>query len=153
MWKNKRKRKSLLECPCQNVSRALTLLEVLIAMAILAMVLSMVYTILLSTLSAKELVESRTHTDRIANRLITLMTQDIQSAYIYAMEGNFFSGKPDRIDFICNTDSLMSLPDCRSDLCEVGYFLAPESGAFKLMRREDFFVDEEPLGGGYGIKL
>ena len=25
--------------------------------------------------------------------------------------------------------------------------------SFKLMRREDFFVDEEPLGGGYGIKL
>ena len=142
--------------PKKKKNNALTLIEVLIAVAILSMVLSMVYTILISTLSARELIQEKTHVDRIANRLMTLISHDIQAAQIYSLEGTCFLGQPNRIDFISNTDSLLTDADSRSDFCEVGYFLrrnSNESGAYKLLRRQDFFIDDAPLKGGHAIKL
>ena len=138
----------------KNMNKGLTLIEILITMAILALVLTMVYTVLMSTLNARDLIEEKTHTDKIASRLLFMLKRDIQAAYLYSLEGAYFSGKSSRIDFITNVDSFVANDDIKSDLCEVGYFLRnADEGCMKLLRREDFFIDNAPQQGGYAIKL
>ncbi len=137
-----------------------TLIEVLIAMTILSIILTMVYTILLSTISAREFVQSQTSLDRIADKILNLLIRDIQGIYIYQLDGVCFLGKSqtqgDRLDFITSADNLLGSEDVKSDICEVGYYLKPnpdEHGTYKLIRREDFFVDDKPLEGGIHIKI
>ena len=141
-------------------SSAFTLIELMIAIALLSMLLSMIQVVLISTISARDTVQAQTHVDRVGAKLLGLIGQDIQAAYIYQLEGVSFLGKSNRygskIDFISNRDSLLSSREMRSDLCELGYFVRPnpqEPGALKLMRREDFFIDDKPMEGGYAIKL
>lgn len=137
-----------------------SLMELLLAVTILSIVLSMAYSILISTLQARDRIHSITDADRAASRLIAIITRDIEATYLYQLEGNFFSGKNSkdetRLDFITNTDSLFFSNDLRSDLCEVSYFVRPnpqESGTLQLLRREDFFLDGDPTKGGYAIRL
>lgn len=140
----------------ENKNKAFTLLEVLISMTILSLVLSMVYTILISTLSARDLVEAETNVERTANTLLNVIRRDIQAVFIYSLDGSYFRGNKTRIDFISTSDSFAAPANIKSDLCEVSYFLREnpkEPGAYKLMRREDFFIDSNPYDGGYALKL
>jgi type II secretion system protein J len=138
-----------------------TLLEVLLAFAILAMLLSMAYTILISTLKASERIHTMSEAERAASRLLGLIGRDIEAAYMYQLESSCFMGKktsPDtsRLDFVCNTDSLLFSGDLRSDLCEVSYFVRPntaEPGLFCLLRREEFFLDTDLTAGGYSVRM
>lgn len=137
-----------------------TLIEVLVAVAILSMIFSMVQVILISTITARDFVQEQTHVDRIGTRLLSLISQDIHAAYLYQLEEPSFVGKSeregDRLDFVTNTDSFLNGNDSKSDLCEVGYFLKPnpeEAYTYKLLRREDYFMDENLAQGGYAIKL
>lgn len=136
-----------------------TLLELLLAFAIMTMVLSMAYTILMSTLNARERIHAMSDAERAASRLLTLISRDIQAAHIYQVDNGFVgknSPEGSRLDFVCNTDSLMFSQELRSDLCEVSYFTRPnpeEAGTFQLLRREEFFIDNNLSGGGYAVRL
>lgn len=133
-----------------------SLIEVLIAVAILSFILSMIHIILISTISSKKYVETQTYVDRLGSKLLAIIIRDIQSAYIYQLEEPYFVGESEKINFVTNNDSLLNSEDLKSDICEVGYFLKPvqnESMTYKIIRREDFFVDDDLLKGGYSIKL
>lgn len=142
-------------------SNGFTLLEVLIASAILTVILTMAYTILITTLNSRKYIDDRAQIERIGNRLLDFIGRDIQGAYMYQVQDDkyFFArkkGKNTEIDFISNTDSILLAPGGgHSDLCEVGYLLRANKGSdvFRIIRREDFFVDDDPYNGGTGIKL
>lgn len=146
--------------PKTSRKSAFTLLEVLVAIAILSMIFTMVYSILFSTLSARDIIHDQTHVDRMADKLLGLIIRDLQAVYIYQVDGPCFVGKTgmqgDRLDFVTNMDSLIGKEEVKSDLCEVSYYTIPnnkESGAYFLIRREDFFLDDKLQEGGFGIKL
>lgn len=143
-----------------NRFQGFTLIEVLIATSILSIILTMAYSILITTLDSRRFIEKRAHTERVGNRLLNFISRDIQGAYMYQVEDHryFFArkqGKNTRIDFVSNTDSILLAPGGNhSDLCEVGYFLKKNrDGTFRIIRREDFFIDADPFAGGTGIKL
>jgi hypothetical protein len=136
------------------------LVELLISITILSIVLTMVYTILVSTLNARKAIEKATEVDKIGGRLISLITRDLQAIYFYEIEGQSLVSKKGKngleINFVTTNNSFVSSQDMESDLCEVGYALLPndeEPGLFWLVRREDFFIDEEPMEGGKFLKL
>lgn len=131
-----------------------TLLEVLLAITIISLVLSMVYTILISTLKARDWIHASLDVDRAGNRILSIVARDMRAAYLYQLTDKCFVGESTsegtRVHFLTNNDSLF-FQDVASDLCEVGYYVRPnrdEPGIFELMRREDFFIDPEPLSGG-----
>ena len=141
-------------------SNGFTLIEVLIATTILSIILTMAYSILITTLNSRNFIEKRAHTERVGSRLLNFISKDIQGAYMYQVEDDryFFArkqGKNTRIDFISNTDSILLAPGGNhSDLCEIGYFLKKNrDDTFHIIRREDFFIDDDPFSGGTGIKL
>lgn len=139
---------------------AFTLIEVMVSVAILSMIFTVVYSILYATVEAQQKIPNEIHIDRMADRLLGLIIRDIQSAYIYQVDGPCFVGKSapqgDRLDLVTNTDSLLGSESVKSDLCEVGYYLIKHpkySDEFILIRREDFFLDDKLQEGGFGIKL
>jgi prepilin-type N-terminal cleavage/methylation domain-containing protein len=143
------------------IKAGFTLLEVLLAVTILGIVLSMVYMILISTLQARDIIQSKSEVDRVANRIISIISSDLQSTYLYQLEDkSSFIGKKTgsgaEIHFVTNKDSLIYGSNTRSDLSEISYFLSrnpEERGSFYLVRREDFFVDNALIKGGQGIRL
>lgn len=143
-----------------RTANGFTLLEILIAITILAVVLSMCYTILASTLNLRKWIQESTEVERVGNRLIEIMVMDLQSAYMYQIEDVSLMGGKTRhggqINLVTNRDTLISSHDVESDLCEIGYYLEPnlaERDMFWLVRREDFFLDDNPLKGGNAIRL
>jgi len=143
-----------------KASYGFTLMEILVAMAILSLILTMVYTILISTLNSRDLVQRQTHLDRTADKLMGLIVRDLQAVQIYQIQGLCFVGKSqaqgDRVDFVSSSDNLLGSEEAKSDLCEISYYLKPntsEHGAYLLMRREDFFLDDNLLDGGFAVKL
>ncbi|HON45578.1 MAG TPA: type II secretion system protein [Planctomycetota bacterium] len=144
-----------------KINKAFTLIEIMIAVALLSTIFTMVQVVLMSTLKARDFVQTQSHADRIGSRLLNLMARDIQATYIYQLAPESFVGthsttKGDRLDFITNTDSLLGEPSNRSDITEVSYYTLPnkeEAGAYYLLRREDKFVDDKPFEGGYSIIL
>ncbi|WP_372371294.1 prepilin-type N-terminal cleavage/methylation domain-containing protein [Candidatus Uabimicrobium sp. HlEnr_7] len=144
----------------RSKSTGFTLIEVLIATTILSIILTMAYSILITTLNSRNFIEARVQTERVGNRLLNFISKDIQGAYMYQVQDDryFFArkqGKNTRIDFISNTDSILLAPGGNhSDLCEIGYFLKKNrDGTHRIIRREDFFIDKDPFSGGLGIKL
>ncbi len=153
-------KQKILDIVSFSYSRAFTLIEIMVAITILSILLSMIQVVLISTINARDFVQAQTSMDRMGERLLSLISQDIHSAFIYELEDVSFLGKSlregDRIDMITSTDTLLDSEDKKSDLSEVSYYLKTnpdELGSYKLMRREDFFIDDRPLDGGYSIKL
>ena len=148
--------KRIQKMPKMTKNKGFSLLEVMVALTILAMVLSMIYTILISTLNARTLIQNETEADRIGTRLVSLIARDIQAAYMYQLDEACFVGRNRRriegfINFVTSNDSLMRRG---SDICEVGYFVEEnprEKGTYCLYRREDFFVDSYILKGGTAV--
>ncbi|NUM33937.1 MAG: prepilin-type N-terminal cleavage/methylation domain-containing protein [Candidatus Brocadiae bacterium] len=157
---HQKKTKKHLSSFYRHTDKAFTLIEIMVAITILSILLSMVQVVLISTINARDFVQAQTSVDRMGERLLSIMAQDIHAAYIYELEEVCFSGRSlkegDRLDLITNTDTLLDSEDKKSDLCEVSYYLKTnpqELGSYRLMRREDFFIDDRPLDGGYSIKL
>lgn len=142
--------------------RQLTLIELLLAITIMAMVMSMIYGMLLSTLKARDQISAYTQANRLGPTILNLITDDLSAMYFYSFKDSFFTGKRNgdlsSLHFITSIDSKIpeSEDGVQSDICEVGYYCIPnpENRDFlNLYRREDFFLDEEPLKGGTGVLL
>jgi len=93
----------------------------------------------------------------------TTTTSDATGAADIGVEGLFFKGEhkggeddaTDELWFVTSVDSYMRYHGIRSDLTEVGYYVAPDpdTGLNRLYRREDFSIDKMPHEGGLGVKL
>lgn len=136
-----------------------TLLEVLLTLGILASILAMVYGVLYSTLRTRQKVDETMGRQKLVPAMFKVMEEDFSTAFLPTPDAQDFVGKDlsvgsiaaDRVDFLAARTSYDTETQSVADLTEVGYQLKrndehPEW--FRLMRREDPFVDDAPLAGG-----
>jgi general secretion pathway protein J len=141
-------------------------MEIMVAIAVLAMASTLIWTAFAQTGKAKKIIEennSRYHQVKIAMRRIC---SDLSMAYVtaninpqYPTLESVFIGRdedPDSIDFMAFAHR-RRLKDAReSDQCEIGYSVEddPDDPDIRnLVRRESRRVDDEPEEGGTELVL
>ncbi len=156
-------------------ARGFTLIEVVIAIGIAALIMVSLTLIVRSTVDAKISIESEARARRLGPTLMATISRDLRNTWVtgidenVALEGAWFEGKQnggdeaasDELWFVTSIDSYMKYEGISSDLTEVGYYLKPNdvpdnsplAGLFSLYRREDFLVDKRPTEGGLAVKL
>jgi general secretion pathway protein J len=140
-----------------------TLVELMLAILILAIMMSIVYGVLVSTVSAAKRVEEITASSEIGPAILTAIRADLEGAFLPKAEGEYFVGTSgsggganrDRINFVSSVMAYGPENDTEESrfhsVNEVGYQLIEsrkEQGLAILYRREDFFIDTDPLKGG-----
>jgi general secretion pathway protein J len=136
----------------RNPGGGFTLMEVLVAVGILAMVSAMVYGSVSVTLRSQRLVmktQEVFHAGRVA---LTRMSRDLSCAFLSKHVGvmervteTIFKGGDDEVVFtyLCHTRVFPTRPE--SDQGVVSYFLKSSSGKGKqLVRKEKAWIDDRP---------
>jgi general secretion pathway protein J len=149
----------------QGHKSGVTLVEILIAMAVFALLGTIVYGSLGASIIAQqnvEAVQARTREVRVA---LLRMTRELQSAFIVKNANQItteplrsqtiFSGKQDggesRLDFTSFAHQRTQLDINESDQTELSYFVRPTKeggGKLELVRRESKRIDSKPEKGG-----
>ncbi len=132
--------------------RGFTLIEVLVAVGILAMVSAMVYGSVSVTLRSQRLVmktQDVYHAGRVA---LTRMSRDLSCAFLSKHVGvmervteTLFKGSDDELVFtyLCHTRVFPTQPE--SDQGVISYFLKSGKGKGKtLIRKEKVYIDDSP---------
>lgn len=145
-----------------------TLIELMLAILVLAIMMSLIYGVVTSTVQAAHRIEEITQGTEIGPAILTRLREDLEAALLPAKEGNFFAGfdrkastgDRDRLDFVAG---VMSFGGEREgdepvfhSVNEVGYQLLDgksDPNSAVLYRREDLFLDAEPLKGGRLVEL
>lgn len=137
-----------------------TLIEIMIAMAILAVMAVLLFTSMSQTLNSKDDIEQKDELNHSANLALNKMSMDLQMAFLLTgpeflgSDGKVkiaFIGKEDRVDF-SSLSHVRYFKDAKeADFAEVGYSLEddkeePENKV--LVRRESKWIDDKPLEGG-----
>ncbi len=133
-------------------NRGFTLIEVLLAIFIGAIVLTVLYASFFQIINAKDSAEDKLELYHEARVIISKMTEDLSMAYprgmIYPVQGasasSFFVGKAEQqvgrssIDFT-SLSHAAGINSGDSDQAEITYYLksVPQSDLFFLMRREN----------------
>ena len=142
-----------------------TLIELMVAVAITAIIMTGVGGAFLGILQAREKVHSLSDTTSAGPRILALIERDLRGLWHHNIEGNRvflgtnrdISGFPtDRIDLLTTTDAIGAIDDGMGtarwpSICEVGYWLKenPELPDLReLWRREDPMVDADITMGG-----
>ncbi len=153
-------------------ARGFTLLEVLLAMAILAVVLTVIYASFSTASRNVEQAETMRDETDLARSLITRLATDVSNAYYKQSIAlpMLLCGVKQEVDNPAGGDKLrhdsISLttltnwrrPDSKEmELWEVGYFFKekPEGKGYSLFRREkrELSKDQPPLQGGVEYEL
>ncbi len=144
-----------------------TLLEVLIAVAIMSGIVTVIYASFSTASRNVAQAEARRDAADLARTLLTKLSNDISNAYYYpSMKETFFYGKKsgaEQDEPRFDTIALTTLTNWRkpnskeSDLWEVGYRFeeTPEKKGAVLIRKEkrEFSSDNTPLEGGVDYAL
>ncbi len=149
-----------------------TLMEVLVAMFISAMIMVAVLGSLDSTQKAVDAIHNITLVEKAGPRLVSMIREDLSRLAVYdAAEYQVLYGESrtsprgadaDRINMLVHRRSANPYPDpvtgrtFRSPINEVGYWVRQRPGSddfLQLYRREDFMVDDEPFAGGFFAPL
>lgn len=144
-----------------------TLVEVLLAVAIGAVIMLMVTQTFTTTLQTRDDMDSLIGSNADAQRTLRLLERDLEGLWHYNVrvdDSPIFIGsdrelraeEADRLDFLTTTDAIQGVYDRNDDLlhpsvCEVGYWLKENprySDLLELWRREDPLVDDELQAGG-----
>jgi general secretion pathway protein J len=145
----------------------LTLIEVMVAVAVLSMVSMTIWAATSQTARTRDIVEQshdRLHQVRVA---FDMLSRDLSSAFlsmhrspVEPVHDTIFiardHGGEDRVDFAAFTHQRRYLDVNESDQCEIAYFVADDpdvSGQQNLVRREAPELDLEPLEGGQYLIL
>jgi type II secretion system protein J len=147
--------------------KGFTLLEVIIAVTIMAGIVTVIYTSFSTASRNVEQAEAKRDAANLARTLLTRLSNDISNAYYnQSMTETFFYGKKSsegldvpRFDTIALTTlTNWRKPDSKeTDLWEVGYRFeeTPEKNGVVLVRKEkrEFGTDNTPLEGGMDYAL
>ncbi len=140
-----------------------TLVELMLSVLILALIMTAVCGVVSSTIQAQDRIEEVTGGSEIGSAILAQIRQDLEGAFLPGTDAEYFAaadgkgggGDRDRIDFVTTTVAYGAEREGDEPLFhstnEVGYQLAEnrrEPGVAVLYRREDLFVDREPLKGG-----
>jgi general secretion pathway protein J len=145
-------------------SRGMTLLEIVIAVAILGMISLLLYGALDSLSRGKRGEAMRADRSRQGREAMTRMMREMSSAFlslhkplvnaqdtrttVFIARG---SGNYDRVDFASFANLRLEREARESDQMEVGYFVAADpnvEGKMDLVRRQQTPIDTEPKVGG-----
>lgn len=148
-------------------SRGFTLVELMIAVSVLAVMMTLVYGVVVSSVQAAQRVEEISAGTEVGPAILTRIRADLEAAFL-PKEGDYFlgydrkgaGGDRDRLDFVSavlgyGPERDGDVPSFHS-VNELGYQLRDhptEPGVGVLYRREDFFLDAEPLKGGRLVEL
>ena len=147
-----------------------TLLELMVAITILATTIVMTNQVLSNTVRSRDFILEDLESPKIANAMLDQLFKDFRFLYYRAgqlADDSGFWGRTrqvaghdgDRVDFItARTSRVAELENATdkagladSPLTEVGYACRPNdsnSNYIELWRREDYFVDDDPTDGG-----
>lgn len=136
-----------------------TLIEIILAVALCALVMMLIYGVLASTIQAAERIDEMTHGSEIGPAVLAQIREDLGAAFLPGKDEDFFVGQErsgrDKLDFISSSavyaaDGTGSEPKIHP-VSEIGYQVkeGPSSeDGLVLYRRVDPFIDAEPLRGG-----
>lgn len=153
--------------------RGFTLVEMMIALGVSAIILASLGIILKSSVEARITVESELRARRMGPAILEIIARDLRNAWgtgpddVAEIEGSWFEAAhnggdddaQDELFFVTSVDSYLAYQKIRSDITEVGYYVkqnaddGPLAGLYTLYRREDFLVDKRPSEGGLGTKM
>lgn len=142
----------------------LTLIEILVSVAILAMVSLMVYGAFDQTFRNKRIVEEAQDRNHVIRLALTRMARELSMAYVSvqvnpniglvrsrtAFVGSGFSGSS-RLDFTAFAHQRLYADAHESDQCEISYFVGRDrdrAGVKNLLRRSQRRIDDDPRRGG-----
>jgi prepilin-type N-terminal cleavage/methylation domain-containing protein len=147
-----------------RAARGFTLVELMLAIMVLAIMMTLVYGVVVSTVQAAHRIEEITLGTEIGPSILTRVREDLEAAFLPGKEPEHFvgynrkgagGGDGDRVDFVSAVMAYGAEREGEEALFhgvnEVGYQVKdnPKSGnASILYRREDYFLDAEPLKGG-----
>jgi len=157
-------------------NRAFTMIEIVIAIMITAIIMTAMGTILMSTVDSKIAVETEARARRMGPSIMAIIARDLRNTWATGpdenveMDGTWMRGEhnggdddaQDEIWFVTSIDSYLRYNGISSDLTEVGYYVKPNEtskendpleGLYSLYRREDFSVDKRPDEGGLGLLM
>ena len=149
-------------------TRGFTLIEIVLATTLFALLMSSYYIIVINVMTLEEVARSERSFGSIGPAVLDLVEDDLLSLYTHPREPKAFpfrgaddslAGKPsDRLDFVTRRPSVhqetfWTEDWLRSPVNEVGYRLASptrrRNGDVRtLYRREKFHVDDMPMEGG-----
>jgi len=149
-----------------GASAGFTLMEIMVAIAVLAMASMLIWTAFAQTGKAKKVIEqtnNRYHQVKVAMRRIC---SDLSSAYItrninpeFVTHESVFIGRnddPDTLDFMAFAHRRRFKDAREADFCEIGYYVEEDEedrDIYNLVRRESRRVDDEPEEGGSKLVL
>ena len=144
--------------------RGFTLLEVLVSVAILAIIMAAVYSAYTSNVEAIQIARENGQVQQTARIVLDRMSKDLQSALseiavpsekirlgLIGKTEEREGKRLDRIDFTTLTHLALTDQGSGTDLCEVGYSVVEDSeqeDILLLMRRDDGSPDEDFTEGG-----
>jgi prepilin-type N-terminal cleavage/methylation domain-containing protein len=156
-------------------SRGFTLIEVLVAMLLTALVMTSVMGVLHDAINSRDHIHNISQIQRTGPMILDMIEADLRAIAPFDVAGRkVFLGKKnsirgadaDTMDFVvqrpASVDTIFSDGVLKSDraltppLCEVGYHLRQnkrEPVFMELCRREDPLVDDDPYKGGTYTKI
>lgn len=149
--------------------RGFTLLEVLIAVAIMTMISTLIFTAFSSLKRSKDGISRVSERYREGRMALSRIARELESAYVsrhvpininIATVKTAFIGEPgapaDRLDFTAFINRRLDRDSAESDQAEVSYFGHEDpanDGVIDLIRRINPRLDLEPAEGGLGQVL
>jgi general secretion pathway protein J len=147
--------------------RGVTLIEIMVATAILSMVSAMIWASFDQGARVTRQVEASQDQYHEAQVALSVITRDLASAFlskhvnptepmaVYSFVGES-EGRADRLDFDSFSHRRTVRDSHESDQCEVGYYGASDledPSLTNLVRRESPIIDDEPREGGRRLIL
>ena len=148
-------------------SKGFTLVEILIAVAIVSLLLTIIYASYASSIDTMNYTREKMEALSMTRLILSRMSDELTSSFFSKdSEDVMFSGEEGKIDFISSSHERIFKDSKEYDLVEIGYFTeAAEEGAsgtesllvrresLSLWRREDRTPDDDVLEGGKNEKL
>jgi general secretion pathway protein J len=141
-------------------ARGMTLIEVIVAIGILAMVSVLIHGVIDSLTRGRKAEGLRTEREHEGREALQRIVRDVSSAYLSThvpsvtalmTSKTAFVGRSSRVDFTAFAHRRTERDSHESDQAEVGYFLLADpdtSDKMDLVRREQTPIDLDPLKGG-----
>jgi general secretion pathway protein J len=144
--------------------RAFTLLEVMVAVAVFAMISAMVWMSITQTFKTIDIVQAPQDTYRQARQITSRVPAELAGAYLpfnlsptanvkYEFVGED-EGDTDRVRFDSIVHTKLYADANESDQSEIEYYCeSNQKGTYNLYRREDAVLDDRPDEGGVTLLM
>src|SRR5690606_9050412 len=141
--------------------RGMTLVELVVAAAMLAMVVTAILSFVVQGAQQLNVVSQIVREGHEGPSIMAILERDFLNAYVDERLEHFFEATKDgnstEVRFVTSRNSQLFLNGVQSDITEVGYRVEANrdrdstAQTYTLYRREDYSLDDLPLEGGLWI--